>query len=86
MPFARLKLNEVLKQRQEIPTEIELTMKPEGRRKPYVIRSEHRIQSGLSASDKRRIDDVAEQLHTFNLVTFEEYHKPPQPQGKQAAK
>lgn len=86
MPFARLKLNEVLKQRQEIPTEIELTMKPEGRRKPYVIRSEHRIQPGLSASDKRRIDDVAEQLHTFNLVTFEAYHKPPEPQGKQAAR
>ena len=86
MPFARLKLNEVLKQRQEIPTEIELTIKPEGRRKPYVIRSEHKIQWGLSATDKRRIDDVAEQLHTFNLVTFEAYHKPPEPQGKQAAK
>jgi hypothetical protein len=86
MPFPRLKLNEVLKQRQEIPTEIELTIKPEGRRKPYVVRSEHNIQWALSSKDKQRIDEVGEQLHKFNLVTFEEYHKPPAPQGKQAAK
>ncbi|HVX59267.1 MAG TPA: hypothetical protein VHC19_01650 [Pirellulales bacterium] len=78
MPFARLKLNEVLKQRQEIPVEIELTLGGEGRRKPLVVRSEHNIQWALSQADKERIDQVAEQLHTFNLVSFEEYHRPPQ--------
>ena len=82
LPFPRLKLNEVLKQRQVIPLSIERTIMPEGRRKPQTIRSEHHIQRGLSAKDKRRIEDVDVQLHTFNLVSFEAYHRPPE--GKSA--
>lgn len=78
MPFARLKLNEVLKQRQEIPVEIQLTLRGEGRRKPLVVRSEHSVKWALSQADKERLDEVAAQLHTFNLVSFEEYHRPPQ--------
>jgi hypothetical protein len=78
MPFARMKLNEVLKQRQEVPLKIELTIRGEGRKKPLVVRSEHRVQWGLSHGDKERIDEVANQLHTFNQVSFEEYHRPPE--------
>ncbi len=78
MPFPRLKLNEVLKQRQEIPVKIQLTLGGEGRKKPLVMRSEHSVQWGLSHADKERIDQVAEQLHTFNEVSFEEYHRPPE--------
>lgn len=76
-PFPRLKLNEVLKQRQEIPQSIEWTVIPEGRGKPQTLRSEHQVQWGLSATDKRRIEDVGVQLHTFNVVSFEAYHSPP---------
>jgi hypothetical protein len=78
LPFPRLKLNEVLKKRQEIPLHIELTMKPEGRGKPYTIRSEHNVTWTLSTRDKQRIDDVNVQLHTFNLVSFDEYHRVPE--------
>lgn len=84
MPFARLKLNEVLKKRQEIPVEIELTHNPDGGRKEITVRSEHNIQYFLSASDQRRIEDVKEQLHRFNTVSFEEYHRAPE--DKQARK
>lgn len=76
-PFPRLKLNEVLKQRQEIPQSIEWTVIPEGRGKPQTLRSEHHVQYGLSATDKRRLEDVGVQLHTFNVVSFEAYHNPP---------
>jgi len=78
LPFPRLKLNEVLKQRQEIPVSVAWTVTPEGRGKPQTIRSEHHIQYGLSAKDKRRIEDVGVQLHTFNLVSFEVYHRLPE--------
>ena len=78
LPFPRLKLNEVLKKRQEIPVKIAFTMKAEGRRKEYTIRSEHNFQWGLAANDLRRIEDAGTALHTYNLVSFEEYHRPPE--------
>lgn len=77
-PFPRLKLNEVLKKRQEIPVSIERTNNPGQGRKEKKYRSEHRIQWGLGVKDKQRIDELANQLHTFNQVSFEDYHKAPE--------
>ena len=75
MPFPRLALNEVLRQRQELPSEITLTLIPEERRhKETVIRSEHNIQMTLSRSDLQQIEEAHKQLHTFAEVGFDEYH------------
>jgi hypothetical protein len=77
MPFPRLKVNDVLKQRQELPLEVRLTIKPQkkGNKKPVEIRAEHSIQPRLSKEDLQRIAVVHEQLHTFDNVAWEEYHR-----------
>ncbi|HVC92857.1 MAG TPA: hypothetical protein VND64_04155 [Pirellulales bacterium] len=76
LPFARLKVNDVLKQRQELPLEVVKTLKPQKKGKKEVIyRSEHSIQPRLAQEDLRRIKEVHEQLHTFNSVSFDEYRR-----------
>jgi hypothetical protein len=76
LPFARLKVNDVLKQRQELPLMVEKTLKPQKKgKKPVVLRSEHSIQPRLAQEDLRRIKEVHEQLHTFNAVSFDEYRR-----------
>jgi hypothetical protein len=76
MPFPRLALNDVLRQRQELPSEITLTLMPEERRhKETVIRSEHNILMTLSRSDLQEIEEAHQQLHTFAEVGFDEYHR-----------
>ncbi|HUY34941.1 MAG TPA: hypothetical protein VMV69_19495 [Pirellulales bacterium] len=76
LPFPRLKVNDVLKQRQELPLEVELTLKPQKKgKKPVVIRAEHSIQPRLSQEDLRRIKEAHEQLHTFDAVAFDEYRR-----------
>ncbi len=77
LPFARLKLNEALKQRQEIPVEIELTKRGAGRNQPIVARSEHRIQWTLSPADKARLDETARQMQTFATVPFQRFRPMP---------
>jgi hypothetical protein len=71
-PFPRLKVNDVLKQRQELPVEVKLTKKL---KKPLVIRAEHSIQPRLSQEDLQRIKEVHVQLVTFEKVKFEKYHE-----------
>lgn len=76
LPFPRLALNEVLRQRQEVPLKITKTLTSEERgRKPTVICSEHTILMTLSQEDRQRIETAGEQMHTFNVVTFDEYHR-----------
>lgn len=76
LPFPRLALNEVLRQRQEIPTKITLTqMTDEKHHKEHVARSEHMIQMALSQTDKGLIEEAHNQLHTFSEVGFDEYHR-----------
>jgi len=76
LPFARLKVNDVLKQRQELPLVVEKTLKPQKKgKKPVVLRCEHSIQPRMAQEDLRRIKEVHEQLHTFNAVSFEEYRR-----------
>lgn len=74
LPFPRLALNRVLRERQELPVKITLTYTPEGHHKPVVKRSEHTILMGLSQRDRQRIDTAGEQMHKFNDVPFDQYH------------
>lgn len=82
LPFARLKLNETLKNLREIPIQIELTSRGQGQAKPFVLRSEHRIRWGLAPADKARLDAVERQLQTFQAVPLKAFRRPPQ--GKAA--
>jgi hypothetical protein len=81
LPFPRLALNRVLRERQELPMGITLTLTPEGRHKPPVKRSEHTIVMGLSQKDRQRIDTAGQQIHTFDDVPFDEYHRVEQAQA-----
>jgi hypothetical protein len=82
-PFARLALNRVLRDRQELPLKITLTYTPEGRgHKPTVNRSEHTILMSLSQRDRHRIDTAGQQMHTFNKVPFDEYHRVEEEQAR----
>ncbi len=75
LPFPRLAVNGVLRQRQELPTKITLTLMPEEKHhKETVIRSEHMIQMALSQTDKALIEEAHNQLHTFSEVSFDDYH------------
>lgn len=75
LPFPRLAVNEVLRQRQEVPTKITLTLTPEEKHhKEMVIRSEHMMQMALSQTDKALIEEAHAQLHTFSDVSFDDYH------------
>ena len=73
LPFPRLALNRVLRERQELPLKITLTDTPDDH-KPVVRRSEHTILTGLSQKDRQRIDTAGQQIHTFTVVPFDEYH------------
>jgi hypothetical protein len=75
LPFPRLTLNRVLRQRQELPVKITRTIMPEERRNDTVVRSEHTILMALSQEDHQRIEMAAQQMHTFDEVTFDEYHR-----------
>lgn len=76
LPFHRLALNRVLRERQELPLKISLTLTPENRRhQPVVQRSEHTILMTLSQKDRQRIDTAGQQMHTFDDVPFDDYHR-----------
>lgn len=80
-PFPRLALNRVLRQRQELPVRITRTTMHEEKtafgwkEKENVIQSEHTILMALAKEDRARIDEAGRQMHTFEKVTFEEYHR-----------
>lgn len=79
-PFPRLALNRVLRQRQELPVKITLTITSEekttlGRPKEITIRSEHTILMELAKRDHERIEEAGRQMHTFEKVAFDEYHR-----------
>ncbi|MGH7139949.1 MAG: hypothetical protein ACREHD_29775, partial [Pirellulales bacterium] len=46
-----------------------------GRPKEITIRSEHTILMELSKRDRERIDEAGRQMHTFQRVNFEQYHR-----------
>lgn len=79
-PFPRLTLNRVLRQRQELPVKITLTTmseekSPLGKPKEMTIRSEHTILMHLAKEDHERIEEAGRQMHMFQRVAFDEYHR-----------
>ncbi len=79
-PFARLELNRVLGERQEIPEEVELTVEPKNRwaGRKVVIHSRHIVNWRLSNTDRKRIDAAGSQMADFEAVSFQEYRQPQQ--------
>jgi len=76
LPFPRLALNEVLRQRQEVPLKItRTTMSEQRRRKPLVVHSEHTFVVALSHEDQQRMQEAHDQMHMFAEVTFDKYHQ-----------
>lgn len=75
-PFPRLALNEVLRQRQELPLEITRKTASEQRRhKELVVHSEHTIIMSLSHEDQKRVQEAHDHMHMFAKVSFDEYHR-----------
>lgn len=75
-PFPRLALNEVLRQRQELPLEIvRKTLSEQRRHKELVVHSEHTIIMSLSHDDQKRLQEAHDQMHMFAKVSFDEYHR-----------
>ena len=76
LPFPRLAVNKVLRQRQELPVKVKLTLTPEKRtHDEIVIRSEHTILMALSKEDRERIEEAGQQMHMFADVGFDAYHQ-----------
>lgn len=72
-PFGRLKLNEALQKRSLVPSELELTLLPQGGNlKVTVLRSTHDYQWILSANDEKNVELAQRQLSLFSDVTFSE--------------
>jgi hypothetical protein len=86
-PFARLAVNKALADKRRIPRQVEVTINPPKStgRKPITIRSEHRVQGRLVESDKKRIDQVANQLHCFKEVALAEFVAAAEEDRRQAA-
>jgi len=80
-PFARLELNREIADQQRIPLEIERTIVVSGtlKNKKLVMTSRHLTNWLLSEPDRRRITTVAEQIATFETVSFERFTEAPKP-------
>ncbi len=78
--LARMPVNAWLAEREQIPTEIELTLynKTLGiSRKQQSLRSEHVITWFLSRDDLKQIEEIDRWLVTFEAVPFDQYRETP---------
>ena len=77
-PFARLELNRLLGERQEVPEEVELTVEPKNRwaGRKLVVHSHHIFNWRLSNTDRKRIDTAGGYMADFQAVGFQEYREP----------
>lgn len=71
-PFARLQMNRVLSTQNIIPSDVELTIRPENA-KPIKARSKHYVIWQLSQTDRRRIDTAKKQWVEFKEVSLQEF-------------
>jgi hypothetical protein len=76
-PFARLALNRELTTANRLPLEITRTLTLPGRlgKDRRVVRSRHAFTGKLSATDRKRIEDVATNIARFEKVSLVEYWK-----------
>ncbi|MBX3415116.1 MAG: hypothetical protein KF708_20700 [Pirellulales bacterium] len=78
-PFARLVVNQALRERNLIPDRVEMTARPNGAiggKEVFRLRSEHHVTWKLLADDQRRIDTIGNQMATYRLVDFKEFRRP----------
>lgn len=76
-PFARLAVNQELKQRRQLPVRVLVTYFPqESEKKQITLRADHNVQWRLIDSDLRRVDDAGEHMAAFPEVSLEDYRKP----------
>ncbi len=77
LPFARMLVNQVLFQRQEIPLQVRLEMivRQSFPARHVVIRSEHQVIPHLVESDRRRVAQTGQFLAMFQRLSFEEYQE-----------
>jgi len=76
-PFARMELDRAIAQRNRIPVEVELTVKPKHRfvGKTLVIHSRQRFNWRLSNTDRKQIDLAGTYMADFQSVTVREYRQ-----------
>ena len=76
-PFARMKVNQVLRNRQEMPLEVELTIsvQAKGGNRQVTLRSRHQIAWRLLGEDTVLIDQTADEMAIFKEVTFQEFQE-----------
>lgn len=83
-PFARLAVNNALRERGRVPLEVHLTITHEGAlaTRKQTLRSEHRIQWRLRAADLRRVEETGRWLVTFEAVDPVQYVQAGQEQAR----
>ena len=76
-PFARMKVNAVLQERQQFPCEVELTIQPGESllSKRLTVRSEHLLIRQLVESDRKRVAQTDQFMAMYTSVDFEEYQR-----------
>jgi hypothetical protein len=75
-PFARLVVNQALRERGRIPDRVAMSARPDGTvgsKQEFLLRSEHDIKWKLQAADIARIEEVKNNIALFELVSFEEF-------------
>lgn len=86
-PFCRMAMNQVLYKRGEMPTRLELMIRPAqpvpGAR-DVRLRSEHQVAWKLLGEDLRNIETTGEHLATYQRVSFDDFIQAGQPQQQQA--
>ena len=83
-PFARLVVNEELKQRKLVAKNVSLTLAKQaaGGARGLTLHSEHQITWRLLPKDRDRLSQTADDLATFKSVSFAAYREPPATRSK----
>lgn len=80
LPFPRLRVNEVLRKDELVPTEVQLKItrlgKVPGQQNVLTLRTKHHVVWGLKAEDQKRLEQTAADLVNFVQVEFEDFARP----------
>ena len=79
-PFARLVVNQALRERNLIPDRVEMTARPDGEvgsKQEFKLRSEHEVTWKLLGEDRTKIDQIVNQIGTYKAVGIDEFRRRP---------
>lgn len=79
-PFARLVVNQALRERNLIPDRVEMTARPDGEvgsKQEFKLRSEHDVAWKLLGEDRTKIDQIVNQIGTYKAVQLDEFRRRP---------